>query len=102
MPNPLPSRETARSKATQPPCCRGLDARRYRPYLLHHRDPGFGHDRHRALDQAAAVLKSDEVRGVVYESPLPRYFLTAHPAAESSLVGPLLDPQKRHRDPAQT
>jgi len=45
------------------------------------------------LDQAAAALKSGEVKGVVYDSPLLRYYLTANPAAKLSLVGPLFDLQ---------
>ncbi|MFZ4483856.1 MAG: transporter substrate-binding domain-containing protein [Chthoniobacterales bacterium] len=45
------------------------------------------------LDKAANALASGEVRGIIYDSPLLRYYLTQNPAAKLSLVGPLFDLQ---------
>jgi ABC-type amino acid transport substrate-binding protein len=45
------------------------------------------------LVSAAAALERGEVRAVVYDSPMLRYFLTENPSAPLSLVGPLFDLQ---------
>lgn len=45
------------------------------------------------LARAAAALERGEVKGVVYDSPMLRYYLTENPSAPLSLVGPLFDLQ---------
>ena len=45
------------------------------------------------LDAAAAALAAGQVKGVVYDSPLLRYYLSENPAANFALVGPLFDLQ---------
>jgi len=45
------------------------------------------------LDQAATALEGGEIKGIVYDSPLLRYYLTENPAAKFSLVGPMFDLQ---------
>jgi ABC-type amino acid transport substrate-binding protein len=45
------------------------------------------------LDDAAAALAAGQVKGVVYDSPLLRYYLLENPAANFALVGPLFDLQ---------
>jgi ABC-type amino acid transport substrate-binding protein len=54
---------------------------------------GFNVTGYATIDEAAAALQRGEVTGVVYDSPLLRYFLSENPAAKLSLVGPLFDLQ---------
>jgi polar amino acid transport system substrate-binding protein len=54
---------------------------------------GFNVTGYTTIDEAAAALQRGEVTGVVYDSPLLRYFLSENPAAKLSLVGPLFDLQ---------
>ena len=54
---------------------------------------GFAVTAYDNLAAAAAALEAGEVKGVVYDSPLLRYFLSENPAARLSLVGPLFDLQ---------
>lgn len=45
------------------------------------------------LAEAAAALERGEVKGVVYDSPMLRYYLVENPAAKLSMVGPMFDLQ---------
>ena len=47
----------------------------------------------KTLDEAVAALEKKEVKGVVYDSPMLRYYLATHPGAKLELVGPLFDLQ---------
>ena len=54
---------------------------------------GFNVTGYDSIAAAAAALEEGEVKGVVYDSPLLRYYLLENPAAKLSLVGPLFDLQ---------
>jgi len=54
---------------------------------------GFNVTGYDSITAAAAALEEGEVKGVVYDSPLLRYYLSENPAAKLSLVGPLFDLQ---------
>jgi len=45
------------------------------------------------LDEAGRALAAGEVSGVVYDSPLLRYFISQNPSLKLGLVGPLFDLQ---------
>lgn len=47
----------------------------------------------KTLDEAVEALEKRKVRGVVYDSPMLRYYLATHPGAKLDIVGPLFDLQ---------
>lgn len=47
----------------------------------------------KTLEEAVAALEKRTVKGVVYDSPMLRYYLATHPGSKLDLVGPLFDLQ---------
>lgn len=45
------------------------------------------------LDAAVSALQSREVKGVVYDSPILRYYISKHPGENLEVVGPMFDLQ---------
>ena len=46
-----------------------------------------------ALGEAVSALQARAVKGVVYDSPMLRYYISQHPGENLDLVGPLFDLQ---------
>ena len=54
---------------------------------------GYNVTGYATLDEAGKALADGEVAGVVYDSPLLRYFISQNPSLKLGLVGPLFDLQ---------
>ena len=54
---------------------------------------GFDVEGFPSLDAAVDALKDGRVKGVVYDSPLLRYYAAKHPGEKLAVVGPMFDPQ---------
>jgi len=54
---------------------------------------GFAVDGFASVGEAADALRAGRVKGMVYDSPLLRYYLSTHPGGNLELVGPLFELQ---------